>query len=127
MADSIIPQEKEAYAYSKAQTDTLISQSTATLDAETYNSGSSVVYKVGRICYISCIAGTWSNNGAGTAIYTSGKSGWVLPEGFRPKINCEIREALVGKRITVLTTGEVTCPEAISGVNLRFSGCYINA
>ena len=32
MADSIIPQEKEAYAYSKAQTDALISQSTAIED-----------------------------------------------------------------------------------------------
>lgn len=29
MADSVIPQEKEAYAYSKAQTDALIAQSTA--------------------------------------------------------------------------------------------------
>lgn len=32
MADSIIPQEKEAYAYSKAQTDALIAQSMATLE-----------------------------------------------------------------------------------------------
>ena len=40
MADSIIPQEKEAYAYSKAQTDALIAQSTATTTTGTYRSNS---------------------------------------------------------------------------------------
>ena len=36
MADSIIPQEKEAYAYSKAQTDALIAQSTAMINSGLY-------------------------------------------------------------------------------------------
>lgn len=86
------------------------------------------VYKVGKVCFITCVTGSYYCT-AGGALKQGSATGaeWIIPSGFRPVTNCEIREAFNGKRITVYKTGEVVCFEALSGANLRFSGCYIAA
>lgn len=81
MADSIIPQEKEAYAYSKAQTDALIAQSTA-LQKTTVTLASgvtatvNVVAKQQNVVYLNllCSKSQWAEN---DLIAT-------LPVGYRP-------------------------------------------
>ena len=86
------------------------------------------VHKVGRICYITCVSYTWYSTAASSPIRAESASGaqWVIPVGFRPIANCEIREANTNRRITVATNGQVYCNEVLSsGAALRFSGCYI--
>ena len=113
---------------SKEYVDRAIAQSTAYSEARYNNFPQTCVYKVGRICFITCIAGNWYCSGNGAIRYNSATAAeWIVPAGFRPVQNCEIREAYGGKRLTVGTDGQVTSIEALSGVPLRFSACYICA
>lgn len=113
----------------KADLDSLNSNfvNSQTLQTYTYNNAARA-YKVGRFVYISCAAGSYFCD-AGDSIKTGSATGtpWILPEGFRPLMQCEIKEALNAKRITVLTDGRVTCNEALSNTNLRFSGMFVCA
>ena len=111
-------------------TQTVTIQSTATVSTVKYNnSNSACVHKVGRMCYITCTTFSWYSTAVSQPIRKDSTSGdeWIIPAGFRPIENCEIKEALYNKRITVTTDGKVICNEALSGTNLRFSGCYICA
>lgn len=106
-----------------------IAQSTATINYDRYsNSNNTCVYRVGKLCFIACLTNNWYCT-AGGAIKMNSASGteWVISSGFRPVANVEIVEANQNKRITIKTDGTVTCNEALSGVALRFSGCFICA
>ena len=116
-------------AQGKALND-LVAQSTATLSYDLYqNSNQMCVIKVGRLCFITCVINSWYNSAAGGTIRSGSASGpeWIISSGFRPIQQCEIKEANIGKRITIGTDGKVSCNEALNGVSLRFSGCYICA
>jgi len=97
-----------------------------TLQTDSYNS-SAKVYKVGRVAFINCVAGSYYCTAGAQIKDSASGTGWVISSGFRPVAQVEIKEALNGKRITIGTDGTVTCNEALSGINLRFSGCYITA
>lgn len=101
-----------------------------TLQQDTYTVGGvgTIVYRTGRLCFITCVTGQWYCT-ANSAIRMGSASAaqWVISSGFRPKQNVEIQDVFSGKRITVDTSGNVSCGEALNGVTLRFSGCWINA
>lgn len=81
----------------------------------------------GNVVYMSCTAGLWNSNGSNQIVLNGYSSGAVVPTGFRPTFNAEIREALNGKRITVDVNGNIATNEALSSVALRFSGCWITS
>ena len=88
------------------------------------------VRRYGNVCYGSFVVGTYSNSSAGGVLtMTSGSTTAVftLPSGYKPAVACEIREANLAKRITVSTTGDITCADSITGLALRFSGCWITS
>ena len=99
-----------------------------TLNQATYGTGN-VVYRVGRLCFISCVTGSWYSTAANEPIRKGSVAGteWVVPADCKPVNVVEIKEANIGKRITIDTDGNVTCNEALNGANLRFSGCWITA
>lgn len=100
---------------------------TQTLNQDTY-SGSSKVYKAGRLAFITCVSGQYyCNANEAIRIGSATAAPWVIGNGFRPVSICEIKETLNNKRIVVDTDGKVTCTEALNGVPLRFSGCWIVA
>lgn len=81
----------------------------------------------GNVVYMSCTAGLWNSNGSNQIVLNGYSSGAVVPTGFRPTFNAEIREALNGKRITVDVNGNIATNEALSSVALRFGGCWITS
>lgn len=92
------------------------------------NNGNNVaVYKVGRLCFITCASLSWWSDGVGEGIRggIATSPTWTVPSVCRPVAPVEIREALNGKRITIGTSGLVYSNEALTNVALRFSGCYV--
>ena len=94
-----------------------------------YSGVNACVWKVGKICFITCIAGSWYNDGADETIRVGSATAtaWTVPDDCKPINTVEIREALQGKRMHILANGNVVCGEALSGVALGFSGCWITA
>ena len=115
----------------QGQIDTLNNQITEITTKKSYNfigSSNVSVSRIGNICYLSCIIGTYTNSSAGGRLtVTAGTSseGLTLPSGYRPIAACEIKEANLGKRISVYTDGNIVCTEQITGQSLRFSGCWM--
>ena len=93
-----------------------------------YNaSDHTVAYKVGSTVFVTCINFAFYCSADGV-LHVGSASGpaWTLPVGFRPPQIVEIKETLNGKRIKVLTNGDIVCAEALNGLNLRFSACYLS-
>lgn len=79
----------------------------------------------GNVVFMACVAGLWDSDANNLIVLHGYSAGAVVPTGYRPAFNTEVKEALNGKRITVVANGNITINEAISSVALRFSGCWI--
>lgn len=79
----------------------------------------------GNVVFMTCVAGLWDSDANNLIVLHGYSAGAVVPTGYRPAFNTEVKEALNGKRITVVANGNITINEAISSVALRFSGCWI--
>ncbi len=84
------------------------------------------VTRIGKICMINCVSGNWYSDSDGSHIRLGSASGdqWIVPTGAKPYVQCEIMEALNGKRITIDVNGAVTCNEKLTGIPLRFTGMW---
>ena len=91
------------------------------------NSVYTVAYKVGSTVFVTCVNFAYYCSADGV-LHVGSASGaaWTLPEGFRPPQTVETCDTLNGKRINIKTNGDITCLEALSGVNLRFSACFLS-
>lgn len=102
------------------------------LDVKTFqfnDSDATCVWKVGRICFLTCISSVWYNDAANGNIRITSASGtkWTLPPECYPINNVTVKEPNYDNRITITTTGAINCAANINGVNLRFSACWITA
>lgn len=117
----------------QSQITALNNQLTGITTKKSYNfvdSANISVSRIGNMCYLSCIVGTYTNSSAGgrlTVTAGSASEGLTLPSGYKPVVACEIKEANLGKRISVYTDGNIVCTEQITGQALRFSGCWMTS
>ena len=85
-----------------------------------------VLVRCANVVFFTVFNQSW-NGVASTSIISNDSSAVTLaiPSGYKPAYNVEIKETLNDKRITIATNGDVSSNEAFSGLNLRFSGCWI--
>ena len=87
-----------------------------------------VLVRYANVVFFTVFNTTW-NSTANTSIISNDANAvqLVVPNGYKPVYNCEIKEAFNNKRITVTSSGDVISNETYSGVSLRFSGCWITS
>ena len=112
----------------KAASNDQFTQITTRKDYKFGGFGTVVVNRIGNMCYLSALVGTYSNSAAdGVLTVTSGSTTvtMTLPSGYKPIVNCEVREVNANKRITIQAGGDICCNEQITNTALRFSACWM--